>query len=568
MPAALSRVSLCLGAYVLLGAFTALPAGLARASSGDNDASSAANHGDPEDTFRRALELEKQRKWSAAIELYGEALDHWPDRPELSKLRVDFVHRLRLCETHYRIGRRYQDNSFRNVLLRLPRERALELYDEVLERIETQYVENVALDQLLRRGLDNLEVALRDPGFLKTNLTGATPERVMKLRDTFRSLRDRVTARDRAEARAQVSSACDLARQVVGLPAPAVVLEFVFGATDGLNDDYSNYLTPDKLDDLYAMIDGNFVGLGVELKQDEKGLRIVGVIAGGPASEAGLKAGDRITRVDGHNVAGLGLDEAAGRLQGAEGSAVEIGVLRADGSEIHVRLVRRPVEVKSVAQTKIVDPSNGVGYIQLTGFQKSTTDELTKAIASLQGKGMKSLVLDVRGNPGGLLNVAVDIAERFIDKGVIVSTKGRAPGQSFVYRSRGEAIWRMPLTVLIDHDSASASEILAGALQDHRRAVIIGERSFGKGSVQSIFSLRAAPAGLKLTTAKFYSPKNRSYSEQGVEPDMPVRTAARPLRGDRPEESVPAPEFGRLDRDPALSLAVQQASRRPQATAR
>jgi carboxyl-terminal processing protease len=534
---------------------------------GASSSTTSAISDDPEETFRRALELEKQRKWAAAIELYGDALDHWPDRPELSRLRVDFVHRLRLCETHYRLGRRYQDNSFRNTLLRLPRERALELYDEVLERIETQYVEPVALDQLLRRGLDNLEVALRDPAFLQTNLTGASTERVQKLREVFRAQRDRVTARDRAEARAQVSAACDTGRQVAALPAPAIILEFVFGATDGLNDDYSNYLTPDKLDDLYAMIDGNFVGLGVELKQDEKGLRIVGVIAGGPASEAGLKAGDRITQVDGQSVAGLGLDDAASRLQGNEGTAVEIFVLRADGRQDRVRLIRRPVEVKSVAQAKIVDAANGIGYIQLTGFQKSTTDELTRAIAALQARGMRSLVLDVRGNPGGLLNVAVDIAERFIDKGVIVSTRGRAAGQSFTYRARGEAIWRMPLTVLIDHDSASASEILAGALQDHRRATIIGERSFGKGSVQSIFSLRTAPAGLKLTTAKFYSPKNRAYSEQGVEPDVPVRTAAKPARGDSAsEEPIATPEFGRIDRDPVLSLAVQQAVRRPQAS--
>lgn len=516
---------------------------------------------EPEDSYRRALELERQHKWIAAIELYNDALEHWPKAGELapgrvddlSKLRVDFRHRLRLCETHYRIGRRYQDNSFRKTLLAMPREQALVLYDEVIERIESQYVEPIGLDQLLRRGLDNLEVALRDPNFLQANAPAATPDRTLRLRESYRAVRDRVAVRDRKEARAQVAAACDLGRDYLGLPASAVALEFVYGATDALNDDYSSYLTPDKLDDLYAMIDGNFVGLGVELKQDEKGLRLVAVIPGGPAAESGLKSGDKIIEVNGQSVAGVGLDAAAGQLQGTEGSAVEITILHPSGQTQKYRLVRRPVEVKSVSQAKMI--GDGVGYIQLTGFQKSSTDELTQAIAALQHQGLRHLVLDLRGNPGGLLNVAVELAERFVDNGVVVSTRGRAPGQSYVYRARGSALWKMPMTVLVDHDSASASEILAGALQDHHRAQIVGERSYGKGSVQSIFSLRSAPAGLKLTTAKFYSPKNRPYSEQGVEPDVPVHTVARPPAGGDLGSMI---EFGQPDRDPVLSTALRQ----------
>src|SRR5262249_55626657 len=153
---------------------------------------------------------------------------------------------------------------------------------------------------------------------------------------------------------------------------------------------------------------------------------------------------------------------------------------------------------------QFVDQANGVGYIQLTGFQKSSTEELQRAIQTLERQGMRYLVLDLRGNPGGLLNVSIEIAERFLDRGVIVSTRGRAPGQTSTYSARSPAPWRMPMAVLVDRDSASASEILAGALQENGRAVIIGERSYGKGSVQSIFPLRTAPAGLKLTTAKFY----------------------------------------------------------------
>jgi carboxyl-terminal processing protease len=512
---------------------------------------------DPETALQRALQLERQHNWSGAIAAYEDAMEQWPERTE-------FRHRHRLCQIHYKLGRRYQDHSFRTVLLRLPQAKVLDLYEELLERIQTHYVDPVALEPLLRHGLDNMEVALRDPTFLQANAPQSTPQNVQWLREALRKLRDRVVARDREEAKTQVLAACDLARQGLGIASSPVILEFVFGACDAL-DDYTCYLTPDKLDELYAMIDGNFVGLGIELKLDPIGLRLVGVIRGGPASEAGLKVGDRISHVNDQAVRGLSLDEAAGRLQGEANTSLMITVQHTNGTSQRLHLTRRPVDVESVAQARIVDAPNAVGYIQLSGFQKTSTEELDKAIALLQRQGMKFLVLDLRGNPGGLLNVAVEIADRFLDQGVIVSTRGRAAGQSFIYRDRGAANWRMPLAILIDHDSASASEILAGALKDHNRATILGERSYGKGSVQSIFSLRSIPAapgekqtGLKLTTAKFYSPKNRPYSEQGVDPDIQVHVTARPTGA---EDAEPSAEFGDPLHDATLARAIQLAKR-------
>jgi carboxyl-terminal processing protease len=509
--------------------------------------------------LQQALELERRRSWSEAIKFYERAVEQWPDRPE-------FNLRKRLCESHYRLGRRYQDQSFRKVLLQLPRDKALALYEEVLERIDLNYVDTVPFEPLVRRGYDNMEVALRDPSFLKLNQATGGAERVTWLRQALSARRANLVVPNRQAARDQMVTVCNLAQQAIGLKAAPVALEFAYGACDAL-DDYTSYLTPDKLDDLYAMIDGNFVGLGIELKLDTEGLRLVGVIRGGPAWEAGLKAGDQIVRVAGQSVRGLSLDEAASRLQGAEGSPVEIAVLRADGSNKSFVLVRRHVEVESVAQSQIVDPSAGVGYVQLTGFQKTSTEELDRAIAALKRQGMRILVLDLRGNPGGLLNVAVEIAERFVEQGVIVSTRGRAPGQSQVYLSQAKTVWSIPLYVLIDHDSASASEILAGALKDHNRATLVGERSYGKGSVQSIFALRTAPAGLKLTTAKFYSPRNRPYSEQGVEPDLPVRVALKPAGNEesghsRGDSANAVAEFGDPSHDPVLSQAILHAKRR------
>ncbi len=513
---------------------------------------------DPQGMLERGLNQERSRDWTAAIETYHDAIERWPSR-------ADFGRRLHLCEIHFKLNRRYSDGSFRNVLLRLPEEQAVDLYDEVLERIQTSYVDPVHFEPLTRNGLDNLEVALRDPVFVKANAPTATPARLTELRETLKRYRAHLVVPDRSAAVRMALASCEAARKAIGLPSTPVLLEFTCGACDAL-DDFTSYLTPDKLEDLYAMIDGNFVGLGVELKIDKEGLRLVGVIRGGPASDAGLKSGEVIVGIDGRSIKGLNLDEAANRLQGAEGTAVEIQVQGRDGKARSHQLVRRHVDVESVASVKLLDAEQGIGYLQLTGFQKTSAAELDRALSTLSKEGMQILVLDLRGNPGGLLNVAVEIAERFIDQGLVVTTRGRAHGQTQSLGTRGQARWRIPMYVLVDRDSASASEILAGALQDHNRAVILGARTYGKGSVQSIFSLRSAPAGLKLTTAKFYSPRNRPYSEQGVEPDIPitVRTAAKPAG---PASAI-REEFtpGDPERDIVLAAAIRTAKERARPT--
>jgi carboxyl-terminal processing protease len=504
--------------------------------------------------MERGLGQERSRDWTAAIETYHDAVERWPSR-------TDFSRRLRLCEIHFKLNRRYSDSSFRNILLRLPQDQSVDLYDEVLERIQTSYVDPVPFEPLVRHGLDNLEVALRDPVFVKTNAPAASPERLTSLRDVLKRYRAALSIPDRSSAVRAALSCCEAAQQSIGLTSTPVLMEFTCGACDAL-DDFTSYLTPDKLEDLYAMIDGNFVGLGVELKIDKEGLRLVGVIRGGPAWDASMKAGELIISIDGRSIKGLSLDEAANRLQGTEGTSVQITIQSSDGKTRNQQLVRRHVDVESVTGVKLVSPADGIGYLQLTGFQKSSAEEVDRALNTLAAKGMRALVLDLRGNPGGLLNVAVDIAERFIDQGLVVSTRGRAHGQTQALATRGTARWRMPMYVLVDRDSASASEILAGALQDHNRALILGARTYGKGSVQSIFSLRAAPAGLKLTTAKFYSPLNRPYSEQGVNPDIPIalRTAAKPAG---PATAVREDfVFGDPERDIVLAAAIRTAKER------
>lgn len=493
-------------------------------------------------TYRDGLKFEIKRDWAKAAELYESAMHKWPQK-------VEFRQRLILCEMHMRLQKRYQDSSFRKILLRMEEQDCMRLYSEMLDRIEVSYVEPIDLTILSRRGIDNLEVALRDPVFQQLNTKNASAGQIHNLRQWLRDSRMKIQIADRREAKEIVSTIAEKAWSQAGLTKQSVYMEFVFGACDAL-DEFSACLTPDKLEDLYAVIDGNFVGLGVELKDDPNGLLLTGVIRGGPAWDAGLKAGDVITIVDGKSLNGMGLDQAASLLQGVEGTSVTLTLARQGTDSHQLRLIRRPVEVESVVDAQILDPSAGIGYLKMTSFQKTTFRELDSSVNRLESSGMRLLIIDLRGNPGGLLNCSVEIADRFLDNGVIVTTRGRSDGQSQIYRATSGDDWSFPVIVLVDRDSASASEILAGALQENKRADVIGERSFGKGSVQSIFPIKTAPAGLKLTTAKFFSPLDRPYT-QGVTPNIVTRQVARPTASGE----IP----GGLQQDYVLKTALDHA---------
>jgi carboxyl-terminal processing protease len=363
------------------------------------------------------------------------------------------------------------------------------------------------------------------------------------------------TLRNRQEAYEAVAAVAQLAQQVLRLPLAATVFEYTCGATGAL-DEYSAYLTGDQLTDVYSQIEGNFVGLGIELKAAEGALQIVKVITGSPAERAGIKGGDRITAVDGRSTLEMNTDQAADLLQGPEGSQVEVTIVNSTGTRrLNVR--RAHVEVPSVDDVKIVDKEYGIGYLKLTCFQKTTSRDLDVALWKLHREGMKSLVIDLRGNPGGLLTSSVEVADKFVEDGVIVSTRGRSAAEDYNYTGHQAGTWHVPLVLLIDGDSASASEIFAGAIRDHRRGTLVGQRSYGKGSVQGIFPLTSAGAGIRLTTAKFFSPTGKPISKVGVSPDILVQRTAKPVDGDLATDSAATPGG-----DDAAMAAGLQAARR------
>ncbi len=473
--------------------------------------------------LQRGQELEGQRRWGEALAHYEQGLRQYPDVNSLEK-------RFEVARLHYDLGRRYADRSFSERVSRMPSDRALALYEQVLLKIQTHYVEQPDWKDFIARGTADLETALYEPIFAERNLPNVKKETLEAFRGELSQALSARTVANRGDARDCVVVAANLAQQRLGLPATIVILEYLCGATNSL-DPYSTFLTPDQLSEVYSQIDGSFVGLGVELKAQGGELVIVRVITGSPAEQAGVRAGDRIRAVDGRLTRNYTTDQAANLLQGPAGTGCALALAAPGEAERQVAVTRQRVEVPSVDQVRILDPRQGVGYLRLTCFQKSTRRDLESALWRLHRDGMRSLIIDLRGNPGGLLISSVDVADLFLPQGVIVSTHGRIAQEDSIYSAHEEQKWGIPLTLIIDRESASAAEIFSGAIRDHHRGTVVGERSFGKGSVQGIFQLEGTDAGLRLTTAKFYSPTGKPYSGVGVEPDKVVRQAARPVNG-------------------------------------
>ncbi len=463
-------------------------------------------------------DFERTRRWVDAIDMYESSLKKWPDDRELT-------YGLRRSKIHYSIERRYADASFRKNLLTLSRHDALGLFDEVVGKVKSHFVDPLSSTSFVAHGTESLYLALANEKFLDHHLpnrANRSKESLARLRDTLRQQFWNKSLTNAYAAHHTVGEVADLAEQTVGLNGTAVVLEYLFGGCNAL-DDYSNCLTPDRLSDLYDNIDGEFVGLGIEMKAEAgRGMSLVNVLPESPAAESGMRVGDYIVAIDGRDCRNMSTDEAAGLLKGLPNSKVRLNLDGLSASDRRtVTVSRRAVQVKSIPIVRMLDESKGVGYIQMTGFQKSSPVELDGALQKLNSQGLRVLIWDVRGNPGGLLTAAVEVLDRFIDRGVLVSTKGRTADQNWSYSAHRSGKSDVPIVLLTDENSASASEIVAGAIKDHQRGVIVGRKTYGKWSVQSIFPIQKN-AGLRLTTAKFYSPGGKTLGKIGVVPDVEV----------------------------------------------
>ncbi len=468
---------------------------------------------DIESVLRNGRSLESDGRWGEALGVYQAALKLNPKNELLKTRRA-------VSRIHYDLDRRYSDASFIQSVDSTDGATAASVYAEVLLKIQSYYVDEPDWAELASYGLTSLEVALLSKDFRAKHVPHLTADQVQSEIMKNRAVADQTIVNTRHEAYQFASTIAQSLEQRTGLPAQAVTYEFICGAISAL-DPYSAFMSNTQYSETMSQIEGNFVGLGVELKTHSNELEIVSVIPGGSADAGGLIKGDRIMSVDQQRVNEVGSERAADMLRGTEGSFVTLTIDRGNGSKA-VTLERKRVEIPSVDQVSIVDTQNGVGYIRLTNFQKTTARDFDAALWKLHRKGMRSLIVDVRGNPGGLLSASVEVADRFVTNGIIVSTRGRNTLENYTHRANLERTWRVPLVVLIDENSASASEIFAAAISDHKRGKIVGSRSYGKGSVQGIFPLTVAGGGVRLTTAKFYSPTGRAISQAGVSADYDV----------------------------------------------
>ena len=301
--------------------------------------------------------------------------------------------------------------------------------------------------------------------------------------------------------------------------------KLIHAALDGMLtslDPHSGYLDPESFDDMRDQTRGEYGGLGIEVTSEDGVVKVISPMDGTPAFTAGVKSGDYITAVNGDSVLGLSVNDAVKQMRGKPGETVTLTIAREKSDPFDVKIVREVIKPK----TAVARLDGDYGVLRISGFNEKTTDEAEAAFAEIKAKNpkMKGLIVDLRDNPGGLLDQAVSISDMFLEGGEIVSQRGRDPRDVERYNARpGDITNGLPIVVLINSGTASAAEIVSGALQDRKRAEVVGLTSFGKGSVQTVIPLRGGVDGaLKLTTAKYYTPSGRSIQKTGIEPDLEV----------------------------------------------
>lgn len=333
-----------------------------------------------------------------------------------------------------------------------------------------------------------------------------------------------------AEKRAETFRHLELFAEIVAKAQSNYVVEFdeseaIEAAIDGMLaslDPHSSYLDPEDFKDMQAQTQGEYGGLGIEVTAQDGFVKVVAPMDGTPASRAGIKSGDFLTAIDGASIVGLPLNDAVKQMRGPVGAAISVTVVRENVEPFDVSLVREVIRPEVVKFRPIGD----VGYVRITTFNEQTVKALDKALDQVRRdvKGqMKGLVLDLRDNPGGLLDASIDVSSRFLNGGEVVSTRGRRESDVERYNARRVARFQnVPVVILINQGSASAAEIVAGALQDRDRAVVLGTTSFGKGSVQTVIPLGPGKGAMRLTTSRYYTPSGKSIQGAGIEPDFEV----------------------------------------------
>ncbi len=484
---------------------------------------------------KQAVGFEERHDWLEACRVYDEILRR-------DRRRDDIREAYQRCLRRYHIVHRHRDKVYRQALTRVTPAQALEMYEQVLETIARVYVERpkTTPEALFRQGVEELRLALEEPVFLEEYFPGTPRDTIDAFKTKLDDWRQRKIG-NRGEARDQVRAIGRTAQQMGVGPRPVlltvIALEFLGGACNAL-DEYTFFLTPGYFREVQTSLRGRLVSIGVELAVVDGHLEISRVYPRSPASEANLMPHDHILRINGQAADTLPAEIAAERLRGKTGTEVELDVFSPSRmTRWTPKLTRRPVIAPSVEfdlKTLLVDLGDGmtgavpIGRLRIFCFQESTLQEVKEALARLQTDGMKMLILDLRGNPGGLFKSAVQVAELFLPEGIIVVSQSHALPRdkrltgAIKVESMNPLL--LPMVVVIDGETASSAEVLAGALKENGRATLIGQTTFGKGSIQCIIPLEKPPfdkmpGGIRITVAKLLSPSWQPYSGQGIQPD-------------------------------------------------
>ncbi len=490
-----------------------------------------------DEAMKKADELRGKQEWLDAFTMYSELATIYEDDPLIDELRED-------CLDHARLDAVYgKDNPKWRERLQGVDDGAVK---QALFHIDRRYVEIPDFRQLTLDGFKQMLLLTESKA----------------LRDNFDSLRDdllRGQFVDRVKARIEkIKSAASVGRraaddhfmrlleanrQTVNLPEALIVSEFVNGATDAL-DEFTSMIWPVEFKEFEKHTRGDFVGVGISIADQNGRITVITPLEDGPAYAKGIQAGDEIVKVDNESTEGMSLTRAVQTITGPEGTTVSLTIKRKGvPDEITMHLQRKLIKILSVKGVKrdevdpqrwnfVLDAASGIGYIRVTTFQENTVNDVRTAVHELQAKlpELRGLILDLRDNPGGLLSAAVEMCDLFLPDGKkVVSTRNREGKEDSISASGDGGFDDVPLIVMVNGGSASASEIVSGALKDHRRATLIGERTFGKFSVQNLLALQGSDAHLKLTTAHYYLPNGQSLhhrpgaTEWGVRPDVELK---------------------------------------------
>jgi len=468
------------------------------------------------DLLREAQDLQEKGEYARAWVKYHQIrkAEHNPPR--------EVTEGAQFCLRRVQQARRLRDKPAQDLLADLPTSKALTVYIKVLKDLQKTYFEGskVTPGDLFQYGVQEMRLALEDDAFLPSNVKSAD---LQALKSQLDSLRDEPpTLKESADARRHLESVILLAGPL-GLKPTAVLVEFVSGACNAL-DEYTGYLSPTRLAQIEADLNGKFVGIGIDVAvvtiKESKQLVITRVYPESPAHKEALMAGQIILSIDGQVPDPAAQGALIAKLRGEAGTKVdlEVAYLAPDEMKRKLTVERQPVAIPSVESE--YDTRTGIGYIRIVAFQKTTPQDLRSELLLLRSQptGLKALILDLRGNLGGSFEAGLQVAEQFLTDGVIVYTQMRTITKDEARRANNPEALTVPMVVLVDGETASAAEIVAGALKDNNRATLVGQTTYGKGSIQCLVKLDSLKAGMQVTVARFSSPEHVPYDGHGVTP--------------------------------------------------